>query len=239
MQITWPPAYTLKKHARAKRVKLKASIQHGLEIVVPASFDNSGVLVILENNRRWIEKNLAQINSTRHLIKTNPVPLEIKLPALNENWQVTYIKSLGTKIKLLERPGQELIVLGNIENHTLCIKTLTKWIKEKAAVYLTEQLRWFSEKTQLTFNTVQIRSQQTRWGSCSNNKSINLNYQLLFLPARLLHHILIHELCHTIHMDHSSAFWKLVAAFDPDSNFHRKEVKKALSWVPHWVTYLG
>jgi predicted metal-dependent hydrolase len=60
-----------------------------------------------------------------------------------------------------------------------------------------------------------VKSQRTRWASCSAKKNLSLNTKLLFLPPDLVHHALTHELCHTVYMNHSRAFWRLVASNEP------------------------
>jgi predicted metal-dependent hydrolase len=83
-----------------------------------------------------------------------------------------------------------------------------------------------SIQTSLPYNRVSIRGQKTRWGSCSSDKNINLNYKLLFLEPEFVKYIIIHELCHTIHLNHSREFWQLVGDFYPDYRDIRKQIIK-------------
>ena len=61
-----------------------------------------------------------------------------------------------------------------------------------------------------TYSCVKIRKNRSRWGSCSSKKAINLSLYLLLLPEHLIEYVLLHELCHTVHMNHSPAFWNLL-----------------------------
>ncbi|MGC1525969.1 MAG: M48 family metallopeptidase, partial [Phormidesmis sp.] len=63
----------------------------------------------------------------------------------------------------------------------------------------------------------------------------SLNFKLLFLPRPLVHYVLVHELCHTVHMNHSKHFWALVAKKQPDYQWRRDALKKAWRYVPRWV----
>jgi predicted metal-dependent hydrolase len=76
----------------------------------------------------------------------------------------------------------------------------------------------------------------SRWGSCSARGDISLNYQLLFLPPPLLRHVLLHELCHTVEMNHSPRFWATVRRFEPDLDSMRVEMRQAWTHVPDWVS---
>ena len=80
-----------------------------------------------------------------------------------------------------------------------------------------------------------LRKQKTRWGSCSSLGTISLNVKLLFVEPDLVRYILIHELCHVRHMNHSKRFWKLVSAYyAPYKEAHRR-LKDAWRKMPRWV----
>lgn len=231
----WPPHFTLKKSARTRHVKLKASAKYGLELCVPLRFNQKLITTILETNKPWIEKQLNKIHAELAAIASQSLPTELFLPALNQIWNIVYIKSDSQKLRLITRPQQELVLYGNIEEKTLCKNLLHAWVKKQAKIYLTQRLQILSLQTKLVFTNVTIRGQRSRWGSCSSKKAINLNYKLLFLPSNLIDHIIIHELCHTQHMNHSTKFWRLVASFDSKWKEHDREIRKADKIIPQWA----
>ncbi len=75
---------------------------------------------------------------------------------------------------------------------------------------LPDELSRLSKKHDLPFNKVTIRRSRTRWGSCSTKKNISLSCYLVLLPDHLAEYVMIHELCHTVEMNHSDRFWALV-----------------------------
>jgi predicted metal-dependent hydrolase len=234
--IAWPPQFTLKKSPRSRNVKLKASARHGLELIVPMRFNQKSIPEILETNKAWIEKQLKNIQAELNAIDSQVLPDAITLPSLNQIWKIQYLKSDNKKLRLMTRPQQELVLFGNTEDKNLCKKLLGAWVRKQAKIYLPARLATLSQQTQLDFSNVTIRSQRSRWGSCSTEKAINLNFKLLFLPTQLVDHILIHELCHTKHMNHSGKFWRLVASHDPQWKFHCHETRRADKLVPLWVS---
>ncbi|MEM1310707.1 MAG: M48 family metallopeptidase, partial [Cyanobacteria bacterium P01_H01_bin.153] len=96
-------------------------------------------------------------------------------------------------------------------------------------------LQQLSQRCDLAYSRMTVRGQATRWGSCSSKQSISLNYKLLFLPPTLVNYVLIHELCHTVHMNHSKAFWQLVQRYYPNLNQAKVDLKKSWQYVPRWV----
>ena len=72
-----------------------------------------------------------------------------------------------------------------------------------------------------------IRGQRTRWGSCTSRGTVSLNWRLVLLPSRLADYVIVHELCHLRHMNHSRRFWSLVASVIPDWAERRSELDAA------------
>jgi len=83
-------------------------------------------------------------------------------------------------------------------------------LRQKAQSVLPTQLARLAEVHGFNYASVKIRKSRTRWGSCSSKKTINLSFYLLLLPAHLIEYVLLHELCHTVRMNHSPAFWALL-----------------------------
>lgn len=227
---SWPPPYKIKKHRLARSVKLRASAMHGLEITTPYRFNERQLPSILEEHREWIIKQLQRLPAA----KTDTLPNKISLPVLAEEWCVEY-QLCDIRTTLFERPQKELVIVGNIQDKALCRRLLTRWVKLKAKKHLPMHLLSTSQRTGLPFEKTTIRSQKTLWGSCTSDKSISLNYKLIFLPTALVVHVMIHELCHTKHLNHSERFWLLVGSFDERWQEHRRALRKADTYIPDWI----
>jgi len=89
--------------------------------------------------------------------------------------------------------------------------------KDKVLKMVTERLTALNQKHhRFKFNKITIKSQKTRWGSCSKKRNLNFNYKILFLPPKIRDYIMIHELCHLKEFNHSRRYWKLVESVLPD-----------------------
>lgn len=230
-QLAWPPQYKVKRHRRARHVRLRASAHSGLEITIPYRFNLQDIPSVLEDHKSWIEKHMAVIQ----LKPDAPLPKSIYLAAIDEIWAVIYIET-PAKIKLMQRPHmKEIVFVGNSENKTVMQMLLLTWVKKQAKLKLPLLLDQISHKMALTYESVTVRSQKTLWGSCTVDKIINLNYKLLLLPDYLAEHVLIHELSHTVHLNHSTRFWQLVAVHDAKWKQHRAALRKADKFIPAWV----
>ncbi|MBU1202916.1 M48 family metallopeptidase [Patescibacteria group bacterium] len=88
------------------------------------------------------------------------------------------------------------------------------------------RLDYFNQFYGFKINRIAIRNQKSRWGSCSSDKNLNFNYRLTLIPPDLADYIIVHELCHLSQMNHSKAFWQLVAQTVPDYKNKEKLLKK-------------
>jgi len=104
-----------------------------------------------------------------------------------------------------------------------------KKYKEQAREILTERVKFFNETLGYSYKKIAIRNQSTRWGSCSSKQNLNFNYKLLFVPEELRDYVVVHELCHLQEMNHSQAFWNLVANVLPNYKALRKELREGYS----------
>ena len=232
------PDYQVRESNRARHVSLKVSFQGTLEVVVPPGFDPQEIPDILERRRSWITKTLKRIEKQRDALPPEHVaekPTNLVLQACAEKWQILYKKARGTTVALTQSDPQELTLLGPFEDAEACRDLLRRWLQRKARAELSPWLQRLSQRCDLAYSRMSVRGQTSRWGSCSSHQSISLNYKLLFLPPSLVDYVLIHELCHTVHMNHSKAFWQLVKQYCPEYDRAKKDLKQAWQYVPQWI----
>lgn len=103
---------------------------------------------------------------------------------------------------------------------------LEKWYRKEAAVVFQEKAEEFAGRLSVSFQDIRIKDQKSRWGSCSSKRNMNFNWRLLMAPEPVCDYVIIHELCHLIHMNHSADFWNLVESVCPDYRQYRKWLKE-------------
>jgi predicted metal-dependent hydrolase len=231
--------YILRISAKARHVRFQVSVEKGLEVVVPKRFRVSRVPSLVEKNSQWIERAFRKAKDLQGMI--GPLrdwrrPEEICSPALDLKWRVVSRRDEMKSVIVWESSGPTLVLRGAIEDSGACQAALKDWLTEKAKDHLVPWLKRVSDVTGLRYSSVSIRQQKTRWGSCSSSRSISLNARLLFLPPDLVNYVLVHELCHTKHLNHSPIFWRLVESYLPDYRKFDRQLRDAGRWMPGWLT---
>lgn len=233
-----PLAYTVRVSQRARNVSIHVSHQGEVEVVIPKGFDPKRVPEIIERRQSWVLRTQQKLAASRETVvpeTTDQLPQQIQLRSLPEDWTVTYRPASDSRIVASHIGQQRLQLHGATHSVETCQAVLQRWLNRKAQLHFEPWLRQVSEDVSLPFSAVSVRHQKTLWASCSSKQSISLNAKLLFLPPPLVRYVFIHELCHTIHMNHSPQFWDLVAKKEPDYQGIDRELRQAWRYVPSWA----
>jgi len=256
MQPDTLPEHHIRFSSRAKRVLLRVVYGKGLEVVLPESaakgLPPSFIPDLLRRNKAWIDRTLARValcEKEKEAERAFPEGLLLhggkeRVAVQKEDWPANrtprprlreYPLQAGTDAADNFGASRLLRLTGGSEADYL--RLVRQWLKDEAAKYFTPRITELSHKHDLPFSCLTFRFQKSRWGSCSARGSINLNVSLLFLSEELADYILLHELCHTRHLNHSESYWKLVFSCDSRALEKDTALRRAKRFVPAWVKY--
>jgi hypothetical protein len=238
MIVSTVPEYTVKESPRAKHARLKLSMRDGLVVVVPRGFDRDRIPGILEKKKQWLERAQEKIHTQQKFFEPEPpgkIPERLSLRGIGEEYAVDYRPTESTRVTAVERSGRRLLVHGDTDNPTACKAALRRWLNRKMHDHVAPWLTRLAEERGFQVHRVLVKSQRTRWGSCSRHGTISLNIKLLFIPEDLIRYVLLHELCHTVHLNHSREFWALLKERDPDFRQKDQRLRTVWRYVPPWL----
>ena len=230
--------YRIRISSRAQHVRLYLRPHQGLEVVVPERFNLALIPGIVEKHRRWIERTTRRLNlqaAQAPLVQSAESVDRLQLGALDEIWNIEFKPVAATRHTLRATRDRHLLLSCDCSDRQSVQTLLGMWLRRYARRRLLPWLTQISAQTKLPFRRVSIRGQKTLWGSCSSKADISLNYKLLFLSPPLVEYVLVHELCHTRHLNHSRRFWRLVESHLPDFRDSEKRLKTAWTHVPAWL----
>ena len=203
---------------RSRNVRLRISPENGLSVTVPKKFPLREVDKILRDKAKWIFSKMKEVSKAPQLSDG------AHLRFLDEILTLRFVYQEGTKCvkPRVERQETLLLISASDFSQSAVKKYIRDWLRKEAVSIFSLRLAELSRRTGIPFVRVSIRAQKTRWGSASLRKTISLNYKLLCTPAAVVDYVMIHELSHLVHMNHSRAFWALVAQYVPNYKELRK-----------------
>lgn len=166
---------------------------------------------------KWIEEKTQLIIETKRALTEQPKQLLFRGKKLELRLQIAAKSNVTVQ-------GEFFIVTAQSEDHELVRSLIEKWYKKIAKEYLSERTKLLCDLVDRDVVSVTIRSQRTRWGSCTSRNTISLNWRLIQAPDWVSDYVIYHELAHLTHMNHSERFWKLV------EDYYRN-YKKAEKWL--------
>ncbi|MBP7876095.1 M48 family metallopeptidase [Candidatus Woesebacteria bacterium] len=213
--------------ARSKRLKLRINRQGTVVVTVPRHTPRIIINRFVNQNLSWIEQQKATVSHAKVLPED-----QVLLFGKTFTIVVVYEKDLpsGCTIK-----GKQLEINTLTPNAKLADSKvqliLNRFLRTTASHYILQRTPVWGKKMEIQFQKIQLRQQQSRWGSCSSSGALNFNWRLVHVPPAVVDYVIIHELAHRVEMNHSARFWNIVAKYDPAYQQHRGWLKREGRWV--------
>ena len=226
--------FSVRESARAKRLSIKVFPRGKVEVVVPKRTRPAEVEQFVAENQDWIRRARESFAS-RHPQEPFRLPRRIELLAVGRTVAVHYESEPAARSVRYRFNSGELRLKGRTGDETACVKAIRRWLAVTAREEFSLRLNALSGLTGLPYEKLQIRAQRSCWGSRSSSGTLSLNLCLLFLEPQVLRYLMIHELCHGRHMNHSKRFWSLVGRIEPDYRRLDRELTECWQFVPSWL----
>lgn len=221
--------YIHRTHPRAKRLSLKINETGELIVVSPRFTPGWIIKQFVSSHQEWITTHQKKVSAARQTLLDTPDTLLL----FGKKYQVT------TRYLPKQAPGiytqADQLIINPYDPNELSLsassKQLTRFFKKSARRYIEPKTLHFAEEMKLSIGKIQFRAQKSRWGSCSHTGTLSFNWRLVHCPVEIIDYVIVHELAHLVHFDHSRAFWNLVAQHDPAHQEHRGWLKRHGSTV--------
>ena len=198
---------------RSNRKTISLQITEAGEVLVraPRRCPRSYIDSFVQSKERWIMQHRAQVQAsleTRQEFRLKPGD---SLGFCGEEYRVQLTKERRCSLDL----EQKVITLPDTPVQD--IRQIVERLYRRGGLpWVEERLRYWAGKMGVTYGKVNLSSAVRRWASCSANGNIHVSWLLLFAPMEAIDYVLVHELCHRVEFNHSPAFWRLVAQYQPD-----------------------
>ncbi len=200
-----------------KNARLRINENGMVQLYIPLAFTDEDVEKLLDRKKSWIESKL------RFFEQKAKIQLCRNEILLYGN-RYSYYYSTTYKNKVVVNHESKTILANR---NLLDLKIQEKWLKSEAKKYIARRVETLSKALLIPYNKLYIRSQKKKWGNCSSEKNISINWRLIKSPVFVIDYVIIHELCHTIIMKHTTRFHTLLRSHCPDC-------EQAQSWLDRY-----
>lgn len=212
---------------RLRRLSLKIQTSGDMRLSVGVGVPIKVIKSFLFENLEWMKKTTDKFQKIRD--KNPPKKFEAgeRFSFLGEPLQLLFVE--GPKVSLAVDKGRREMTLTvppeTSDRSELAKHYIRDFYAQVGRKYVNGRIDAISEQMKLKPKAISFRSQKTRWGSCSSTGRVTFNWRLAIAPPAVIDYVIIHELAHLKHMDHSERFWALVEKYCPE----HKKLKKWLN----------
>lgn len=218
--------YTIKWSERRKTVSISVDA-NGVYVTAPAQTTTEKIKEIVYQKATWIRAQLFHFNEMIDESHQRSFLSGEKLPYLGRQYRLKVFKNENVLQPIFKFQQGTFIAMLPLqiteEQHRAVLLPLyEQWIKEKGKAFVRNRINRFTLKLQQEPTNIKIKDQQQRWGSCTANGQVLINWRILLAPVSIIDYVLAHELAHLKYMDHSKAFWDTLGMLIADYE-ERKE----------------
>lgn len=200
---------------RTRRLRLVSGI-NGVRAMVPLNYNAEELESFVASKRNWILKTYQYYNK-----------LKERCGVLEPH--TTYFLGSKYRFHVVKDRQPSTVISDAIKLITFHVTDMRRykqhiheWYKQQTARMVADRLPVLASRFDVKYNKVSIKSQKSRWASCSKKGNLHFNLLLAAAPPEVIDYVIIHELVHLIEFDHSRQFWQLVKEADPDYKKHRE-----------------
>ncbi len=217
--------YRLVRRRGRRQVTLQLEPRVGLSVLAPRRLPLREVDAVLEREQDWLRRRLAALRDWEAAHPPRRFVDGETLSLLGERWRLCVREERGRRRPTLRHdsrpdgPGEIILHmpagLCDEPRREAARRCLESWYRRLAKRLLAARIERWQRAVGKKPHSVSIRDNRSRWGSCSDAGRLSFNWQIVMAPPAVLDYLVVHELCHLVHGDHSPAFWRLVGGILP------------------------
>lgn len=203
--------------SRRKTISISFDENVGLVVKAPYWLDDGRINAFVEAKADWINATRVRLQNARQKSFRERPKLETGelLLYLGEEKILTVVRDARARVRVVNAGDRIIMWVPYEADYELRRLHLEKWYRKEAAFVLEQRAEKYARLLDVTYQKIHIKDQKSRWGSCSGKGNLNFNWRLIMAPDEVLDYVVIHELCHLVHMNHSPDFWSLVEQICP------------------------
>ena len=226
-------AYQIRRSRRRKTVAICVKPDGSVRILVPYILPDKNIAALVQKKSTWIKSKIARFQEMQSLQLERHYVSGESLSYLGKTYTLKIAAGTAGDITLAQ--GSLHVPLPeetkDEARKQYIREKLESWYREQALARLLEQAGRYAEKIGVVPSSIGIKGYRSRWGSCHSDGRIYFNWRIILAPLFVVDYLVVHELCHLVHADHSRNFWRCVENVLPDYAERRKWLKTHGRWL--------
>ncbi len=217
--------YAIRRSDRARRVRIQVS-PDGVEVVVPRRMPLREVEPFVAEKRPWVERTLRRLREAEAERPAARLEDGGAVPFMGRSLELRVVVEPGRVRPHVAERGERVTVKVPDPSPETVRGALEVWYRRRAREEVAPRLEAATARAGVRYTRLQIRSQRTRWASCSCSGAMSFNWRLLLAPPEVLDYVVEHEVAHLRVHDHSRRFWALLGSRMPGYREHERWLKR-------------
>ncbi len=213
-------------YKKRKTLSIQVKLNGEINVLSPFGVEKEFILDKVKSNASWIIKKQNEINSIQNKKVKRSIVNGEKFMYLGRNYslEVVYNNDISNiNVKLFKG---KLVVNTYTSDEVIIKKALELWYREKALLKIKEKIDHYQPYFECEVGSIKVKEQKRRWASCTFKNDILFNWRCIMAPSDILDYIVVHEMCHMKHKNHSKDYWKSVYSILPDYELRHKWLKE-------------
>lgn len=215
---------TIRYVDRARSVRIRMGTNSRFVVSAPPRTRVSQIQKIIDSSREELHRIVKSTGANTQYADQQPVGKRHHIAVVSTGMVAVPTLAITREKLVVKLPHGTSVDQSDVQS--LIKNSVIKIYRREAKAYLPDRLKELATHGDFQYQRIRFSHAAGRWGSCSSTGTISLNIALMKLPDALIDYVLIHELCHTVQMNHSPAFWSLVETYNPHFRLHRRQIKQ-------------
>ena len=220
--------YKIIRRLRRRTTSICVKADNTMIVSVPTLLSQKKIALLVRDKSDWIRRRFRLNHEMRERFRPKQSVDGEAFPYLGRNYRLKLIEGKLEPARLSR--GRLVVQIPPLDSGELrtahIVEQLTDWYQKQALNHLTEKTEYFAESIGVTPAEIRVKSYKSRWGSCHVDGRIFYNWRIIMAPHAVVDYLVVHELCHLIHHNHSQVFWQQVESSMPDYRAARAWLKE-------------
>lgn len=213
------------EYRKRKSVEIRIEPSGLVRVRAPKGSDESKVLELLESKGKWIIEHMDKYFEAKEKKPPSDYEAGDMYRVLWKTHELKVVINSEVYKATAKLDGKYICVESNTDDKDVVANAIDAFYKKEAKKIIKDRVKFYQKHFKSKPKELTFKNEKSRWGSCTSERVINFNYRIIMAPINIVDYLVVHEMCHLHHMNHSKSFWTLVGSILPDYKESREWLK--------------